>query len=212
MNEPVRLAVLGDPLRFTLSPQLHRAGCEAVGFRCDPVALRTPPSELEATLHRLANEGYLGCNLTMPLKESALDFVARASLGAERSRSVNTIAFQQDGWFGETTDGPGFVDLLKSLHYDPLRQRVLLLGSGGSARSLAVALGFAGCPEVHVVTRSKPGEKFHWGGVDGTFLGWRSREESEELKNASVVVNCTPLGDGGEPPAPVEHLSRTALV
>ena len=212
MSELVKLAVLGDPLRHTRSPDLHRAGCAALGLECEAHALRTSPAELEATLRRLADEGFLGCNLTIPLKEHALDCVARASLAAEQARSVNTIAFQPDGWFGETTDGQGFLDLLKSQHYEPARQRVLLLGAGGAARSVALALQWAGCKEVHISSRNSRQGPFHWGGPDEKFLGWRSREEDVELKNATVVVNCTPLTGEGEAPAALEKLSRTALV
>ena len=212
MSGPVRLAVLGDPLAYTLSPVLHRAGCTALGLECVSQALRTPPEALEERLRSLAAGGCLGCNLTHPLKEHALDHVARASVAAERSRSVNTIAFRQDGWWGETTDGPGFVDLLRELHFDPERQRVLLLGAGGAARSLALALQWAGCREVHVSSRRRPEGAFAWGeGLDEKFLGWRSAEEDDALGSCTVIVNGTPLS-GDDSPAPLDRVARSALV
>ena len=73
MNDAIRLAVLGDPLAYTLSPVLHRAGCEALGFACEAHALRTPPAELAERLRDLAARGFRGCNLTHPLKEHALE-------------------------------------------------------------------------------------------------------------------------------------------
>ena len=211
MTSPVRLAVLGDPLAYTLSPVLHRAGCGALGIPCESEALRTPPESLGERLRELAGRGFLGCNLTHPLKEHALDHVDRASVAAERARSVNTIAFQAHGVWGETTDGPGFVDLLKELGREPREQRVVLLGAGGAARSLALALEWAGCRDVRVSAR-RPGEsEFHWGeGPDTRFMGWRSAEEGDALHGASVVINCTPLS-GTEPPAPLESLARGAL-
>lgn len=212
MSAPVRLAVLGDPLAFTLSPVLHRAGCAAVGVACESEALRTPVAELPARLAGLAARGYLGCNLTHPLKESAVDCAATASVAAERSRSANTIVFRTEGWFAETTDGPGFVDLLKSMHLEPARQRVLLLGAGGAARSLALALQWAGCREVVVSARRPADARFAWGeGLDERFLGWRSEEERDALAESTVVVNCTPLA-GDEPPVPLDRIARTALV
>jgi len=212
MSVPVRLAVLGDPLAYTLSPVLHRAGCEALGVACESRALRTSAADLEERLRQLAAEGCLGCNLTHPLKEHALDHVARASVAAERARSVNTIAFLEDGWYGETTDGPGFVDLLRELHYEPERQRVLLLGAGGAARSLALALRWAGCRDVRVSSRRRPGGEYAWGdGLDEQFLGWRSPEEHDALAECTVLVNGTPLS-GEEPPAPLDGLPRAALV
>lgn len=208
----VRLAVLGDPLAYTRSPDLHRAAGAALGIEVDAHALRTPLEELPARLASLAAQGFAGCNVTHPLKEAARDAVARASLAAERARSVNTIVFQEAGWFGETTDGPGFVDLLRSMHREPERERVVLLGAGGSARSLALALEWAGCRSVTVSARRPEDSRFAWGqGLDSRFLGWRSDEESGALAEATVVVNCTPLGDDA-PPVPFDHVNRGALL
>ena len=207
----MRLAVLGDPLAYTRSPDLHRAGCAALGLACESQALRTSVAGLKARLQELAANGHRGCNLTHPLKEHALDCVARASFAAERARSVNTIVFDDGGGYGETTDGPGFVDLLKSLDRDPVRERVLLLGAGGAARSLALALHWAGCPEVSVSARSQPEPRFHWGeGLDERFLGWHSPEEADALRAATLVINCTPLA-GEEFAADPARLARDAL-
>lgn len=212
MSAPIRLAVLGDPLAYTLSPVLHRAGCAAVGVACESEALRTSVAQLPGRLAELAARGYRGCNLTHPLKESALDCVAMASVAAERSRSANTIVFREEGGYAETTDGPGFVDLLRSLRLEPARQRVVLLGAGGAARSLALALQWAGCREVVVSARRPKDAQFAWGeGLDERFLGWRSDEERDALGESTLIVNCTPLS-GDEPPAPFDRVPRTALV
>ena len=157
MSAGMRLAVLGDPLRFTRSPELHRAGCAALGVACESQALRTPLAELRPTLERLAAEGFTGCNLTLPLKGPALDCVADASPAARRARSVNTITFRSSGLHADTTDGEGFVDLLRTLDRDPAQAEIVLLGAGGSARSLALALGEPGRNGVRVVSRRDPG-------------------------------------------------------
>lgn len=208
----VQTAVLGDPLAYTLSPVLHRAGCEALGIACEASAVRTPPERLGETLRELAARGLVGCNLTHPLKEHALDHVEKASLSAERARSVNTIVFREGGWWGETTDGPGFLDLLKAKHFDPARQRVVLLGAGGAARSLSVALHWAGCRDVTVSARRPKDAKFAWGeGLDERFLGWRSPEERDALGEATVVVNCTPLASD-ELPVAIDRIAPGAFV
>jgi len=208
---PIQLAVLGDPLRYTRSPDLHRAGCAALGLACESVALRTPLAELAETLARLAREGYTGCNLTMPLKERAFELVARPSRDARRARSVNTIAFSADGMVGETTDGDGFVDLLASQGRDPARTVVTLLGAGGAARSLALAVADAGGPAVRVVSRREPVAGEAWGGPLGErWSAWGTLAAVRAIAGAGVVVNCTPLG-GGELPAPAS-IGRGALV
>ena len=205
-HEKVKLAVLGDPLRYTRSPDLHRAGCSALGLACESVALRTPIAELPATLDRLVREGYTGCNLTMPLKEPALALVARASDSAVRARSVNTIAFAPEGMTGETTDGAGFMDLLAGERRNAATCQITLLGAGGSARSLARALDRAGGPPVRVVSRREPepGEEWAW-------TAWGSEAAGRAIAAAEVLVNCTPL-DGDTFPVPVERIARGTLV
>ncbi|HEY6196479.1 MAG TPA: shikimate dehydrogenase, partial [Candidatus Eisenbacteria bacterium] len=139
MTARVRLAVLGDPLRYTRSPDLHRAGAAALGLDCESHAVRTPLAALGETLARLAAEGYTGCNLTMPLKEAALACVRETTPTARRARSINTVTFLAAGSSGDTTDGVGFVELLAALDRDARRARIVLLGAGGAARSLALA-------------------------------------------------------------------------
>jgi shikimate dehydrogenase len=192
MSAPVRLAVLGDPLRFTLSPELHRAGCAALGLACESRALRTPADALGGTLARLAAEGLTGCNLTMPLKEAALPLVHSASDEAVRARSVNTVTFRPEGPRGDTTDGAGFVGLLAETGLAPRGLGIVVLGSGGAARSLAWALSDAGAA-VGLVSRHEPGADARAAFARG-WRGWGTPEAREALAAADVLVNATPLG------------------
>jgi len=213
-TRPVKLAVLGDPLRYTRSPDLHRAGCAAVGVACESIALRTPITELAATLDRLAREGYTGCNLTMPLKEPALALVSEATPGARRARSVNTITFAggTGSRIGETTDGAGFLDLLALERRNAATCNVTLLGAGGSARSLALALADAGGRPVDVISRREPEPGEAWGGVLGRrWSAWGTGAATRAIAVADVLVNCTPLA-GDEFPVLIERIPRATLV
>ena len=208
MSGGIRLAVLGDPLRYTRSPDLHRAGARALGYECTSDAIRTPPEALGSTLARLAAEGYVGCNLTMPLKELALAQVNEASPLAQRARSVNTITFRAAGLHGDSTDGPGFLDLLASLDRSPDRDPVVLLGAGGAARSLAVALTNAGAM-VTTVSRREPSHEEAWRGT--AWCEWGSPEAHTAILAAHIVVNATPLHDA-EGPVPVSECSKGTLL
>jgi shikimate dehydrogenase len=210
-TRPVKLAVLGDPLEYTRSPDLHRAGCAALGLACQSLALRTPVAELPATLDRLAREGYTGCNLTMPLKEPALALVGEATPAARRARSVNTITFG-DRRSGDTTDGAGFLDLLSAQRRNATTCNVTLLGAGGSARSLALAIADAGGRPVEVISRREPEPGEAWGGTLGKrWSAWGSGAATRAIAVADVLVNCTPLA-GDEWPVAVERIPRATLV
>src|SRR5262245_62454427 len=105
----MKLAVLGDPLAYTRSPELHRAGLAAVGLDGESSAIRTPASELGERLQALAAAGYRGVNVTHPLKETVLDLLGRVSEPSRRALSVNTVGFEPGLLWGDTTDGAGFI-------------------------------------------------------------------------------------------------------
>ena len=227
MSGVVRLAVLGDPLAFTRSPELHHAGLAALGLEGDSRALRTPPAELGTRLATLASEGVAGLNLTHPLKEAVMSHLSRLSPDAARARSVNTVGLSASGWWGESTDGPGFLDWIKFLGRAPERERVLIFGAGGASRSIALAMARAGAEPVRVVLRvggkAAPAASANAATENAASenaatateasaptQAWRALEdarvalsEGEALERAlrdwaTVVVNATPLaGEAG---------------
>ena len=198
----MKLAVLGDPLAFTRSPELHRAGLAALGLPCESQAVRTPPDSLGERLAALAAGGLAGVNLTHPLKEVALDHVASASEAARASRSINTIRFDGGGAFGDTTDGAGFVDLLGSLGRDVRTERVLLFGAGGASRSLALALRAAGAV-VQVATRDPVRAAETWAAIPGPPPAARDSEATRvALLSSTLVVNGAPESAPREPVEP----------
>jgi shikimate dehydrogenase len=203
--------VLGDPLEYTRSPELHRAGCEALGLECESEAIRTPPERLERELARLEGEGFRGVNLTHPLKAWALPWAGEVSEAARRARSVNTLGFEPNGRWGDTTDGDGFIDLVRSLERDPAGLGVLLLGAGGSARSLALALHEAGAESVTVSARDPERRARTWSDLPSRWVAWRSADELRALSESKLIVNCTPLSSA-EGPAAISELPAGALI
>ncbi|MGH7741794.1 MAG: shikimate dehydrogenase family protein [Candidatus Eiseniibacteriota bacterium] len=192
-----RLAVLGAPLRYTRSPDLHRAGLAALGLTGDSRALRTPVAELGARLVSLVEEGVTGVNLTHPLKEAAMSHLKRVSPEAAKARSVNTIGWSAEGAWGDSTDGPGFLDWLRHLGRDPARERVLLFGAGGAARSITLALEGAGAEPVRVAVRSEStaARRQAWEQIQSARveLAGEAAIDRALAEWATVVVNATPL-------------------
>ena len=205
----IRLGVLGDPLAFTLSPVLHRAALESLGLAGESSAIPTPRAALAARLRELAGRGFRGVNLTHPLKHEALAHLERVSESARRARSVNTVSFEAGGASGDTTDGSGFVDLLRSLGRAPETERVVLLGAGGAARSLALALGEAGATVT--LSARQPAASADPPDLPGTLVSWRSPGEAQALATASLVVNATPLA-GEQGPVDLELVPRAAAL
>ena len=208
MTRGIALAVLGDPLAYTCSPALHRAGLSAVGLAGTSAALRTAPDALGARIHELGAHGFRGANLTTPLKQGVIAHLDRVSERSRQALSVNTVGFEDDGRWGDTTDGPGFIDLLGTLGRDPSRGRVWMLGGGGAARSLALALREAGAAVTAYVRRPEAA-RASWEGITGARLEpFDSLHAAGGSEEVSMVVNATPL----ESPIRLDPLPRRALI
>lgn len=189
----MKLAVLGDPLRYTRSPALHEAALAALGLSGASVALPTPAEALAERLAALEAGGYRGVNLTVPLKEAVLPWLSHVSADAARARSVNTVLFDPDARRGETTDGPGFLDFLAAEGIDPARERVLLLGAGGAARSVADALARAGARALVSATRTPAGHAAAFAALGlAAPLAFTDPSLDEAFAAATLVIQATP--------------------
>lgn len=129
-------AVIGDPVGHSLSPRMHGAAFEALGLPYRYLAIHVPRGEVAPALERLAALGYRGINVTVPHKEEALAWAVDVEPLAQRVRAANTLRLA--GRACINTDAPGFLDTLAG--FNPVRRSALLLGAGGSARAVAVAL------------------------------------------------------------------------
>ncbi len=205
----LRAAVLGWPARHSLSPLLHGYWLETYGINGRYEAMDVAPPDFAATLARLQAEGYRGVNITLPHKEAALAWVDRADEAARRAGAVNTIIFGDagsGGSLGSNTDGYGFLENLRSAGWSRAR-RALVLGAGGAARGIVVALLEAGTEEVVLINRTRARAealKEDLGHVDATLArriairDWAAREAA--LEDISLLVNATSLGMTGMAP------------
>jgi len=153
---PVRLAVVGNPVAHSRSPQIHARFAADTHHSVDYTRLEAPLDGFVATLRDFAASGARGCNVTVPFKGEAFAACARLSERARRAEAVNTIAFEADGWFGDNTDGAGLVRDIELNAGVPLRgRRVLVLGAGGAAAGALDPL-LAARPAALVVANRTP--------------------------------------------------------
>ena len=136
-----RLAVIGNPVAHSRSPQIHTRYAQACGHAVDYTRIESPLDAFVATARAFAGTGARGCNVTVPFKHQAFLACARTTQRARRAEAVNTIVFEADGWLGDNTDGAGLVRDIELNAGVPLRgRRVLLLGAGGAAAGALDAL------------------------------------------------------------------------
>ena len=198
-----RLAgVMGWPIGHSRSPRLHGYWLEQYGIDGAYVPLAVPPERAEQAIRALPALGFRGCNVTVPHKETAHRTVDRLDSVATRMGAVNTIVVEDDGTLiGSNTDGFGFLENLKAARPDWSAERgpAVVVGAGGAARAVVVALLDAGAPEVRVINRTMARAEELATGIGGSItpVEWVSRETA--LEGAGLLVNTTTQGMSGQP-------------
>jgi len=185
--------VIGDPVEHSLSPTLHNAALAELGLDWAYVAFPVPRGQGAAAVAAMVPLGIRGLSVTMPHKAAAAGACQRLSPVAERLGVANTVTNLGGQLVGDSTDGAGFVGSLAEQGWSPDGQRCLVLGTGGAARAVVLALAGAGASRVEVVGR-RP-EQAEAAAALAAPVGTVGTVEAAE--EAQLVVNATPVGMGG---------------
>lgn len=214
-----RAAVIGWPVAHSRSPKLHGFWLREYGIAGRYDRLPVPPEDVGAFLTALPKEpGFRGINVTIPHKVAVLPFMAEVDAVARRIGAVNTVVIRADGSLaGSNTDAFGFIESLKAdapPGWDAAAGPAVMLGAGGAARAVLVALLDAGVPEIRIVNRSRERAEALAAEFGPRLLpvGWGDRAAA--LGGAGLLVNTTSLGMAGQPPLDLalDDLPATALV
>lgn len=191
------LAVLGDPIAHSLSPTMHNAALDALGVDAVYVALRVSPGVFSDTFRALGALGIAG-NVTVPHKEAAERDVTRKTDLCARAGACNTYWVEQGALVGDNTDVPAIAAELEELGV--AGGRWLVIGTGGSARAVALAAADARADlAVHSRNARRAREFADW----ATGLRVKAQVAAPPFA-ADVVVNATPLGLASDDPLPLD--------
>lgn len=134
-------AVIGSPVKHSLSPQIHQKFAQQLGEHLSYVTIEASLEGFVACAREFVEQGGLGLNVTVPFKVEAFELADRVSNFAQRAQAVNTLYWQEGQWLGENTDGVGLVTDLKVHHHCEIcDKRILIIGAGGAARGVVPAL------------------------------------------------------------------------
>lgn len=185
-------AVIGSPVRHSLSPAMHNAVFEATGLDWRFTRFDIVEGGVPAALAAMPVLDIGGYAVTMPHKEAVAAAVDEIDPAAQALNSVNTVVLRPDGsTYGASTDGIGLVAWVEASGVEVQDQSIVVLGAGGAARPIIDAFGRAGAAEIIVVNRTR-----------------RSAEQAAELSpvarvggvdsipDAGLVVNATSVGMG----------------
>jgi shikimate dehydrogenase len=212
----IKACVIGWPIAHSRSPLIHGYWLKAYGIDGSYTRIPVEPQNLQAFIEGLQANGFAGCNVTMPHKEEVFRLVTVADEQTRRLGSLNTVYVEKGTLYGTSTDGPGFLENLKSAipALDLRNRKAVLLGAGGSAAAIAGHLLAEGVAELCIVNRSLAraqaiADRFGSGIRPSS---WDRR--ATELSEASLLVNTTSLGMAGQPPLDIslESLPSGAVV
>ncbi len=203
-GETKLIGILGYPVSHSLSPCMQNAAFAAMGLDIAYVPLLVNPTELGAAVLGLKALNFLGANVTIPHKIPIVPLLDRLDDTAAMTGAVNTIVNDGGVLTGYNTDGIGFIRALEEVTIPSYRETsVLLLGAGGAARSVALALAGKGVRAITIINRGRQRaeELKEMLGRAYPELPVEIRLFNEEinglLKDNMMVINATPLGMEG---------------
>ncbi|MEP7002235.1 MAG: shikimate dehydrogenase [bacterium] len=212
MDSPARLVLLGHPVSHSISPVFQNAALKAAGIPLTYELMDVHPDALDSTLASLASERAAG-NVTIPHKERVAARCARLMPLAHRVGAVN-VFWHEDGLLvGDNSDVGGAEAIMRALLGSSLESaRVAMIGAGGSAAAVLCAAERCRVAAVRVYNRNMQRAQLLADRFTPLALAVQSVEQA--LADATLVVNCTPLGlhAGEEFPVAIERLPEGCAV
>ena len=197
-NRENKFALIGYPLGHSLSKVIHEAGFKSLGINATYDILETPPEMLVDRIKYLIANGYKGFNVTIPLKLPISLFVNEVDNYADLARAVNTVYIDADKSLkAYNTDVAGFKRAIPK-DFDLLGKKVAILGTGGAAHAVCVALTECKVKEIAFFTRNIPNSIELMNYVRRKFpsieFSVYQIENIRSLEEFSMLVNTTPIG------------------
>ena len=209
--------IIGDPINHSLSPAMQNAAFNALGLNCAFIAFRVRATELKESIESLRSINISGFNVTVPHKVDVMKYLDELDSTAKKAAAVNTVNNIEGIFKGYNTDIHGFIEPLHRRHVDFGGMQVLLIGAGGAARAILVALsqeeGIA-----KVVIANRRDERAIWLANMGLNLGLKCEtiqlDNIQEVSaNSDLIVNSTMLGMNNEPSIiDSDHIKKGSIV
>ena len=149
------VGIIGDPIKHSRSPQIHNAAITALGLDYVYVPFHVQPDTLGVAIEGFKAANVVGINVTIPHKQNVISYLDEVSREATLIGAVNTLIFKDGGIIGENTDAPGFLQAMQEEGLDvPQGGSAVIIGAGGSARAIVVALALAGVGTICIANRT----------------------------------------------------------
>lgn len=208
-TEGDRYAVLGFPIKHSLSPVIQKAAFEACGIKANYIRLEVPPEAMPEAVEKLKAMNFKGWNCTLPHKMTMLDLIDEAGESARQLGGVNTVLNKGGKLIGYNTDGPGWVKAVHEVFKVDVRDlHIMILGLGGAGQALAIQSALENCDRLVLVNRTFEKTEHlktllmplfrseHLVGAHDRLMSlhWNEEAIAEEINHVDLIVNCTSVG------------------
>jgi len=181
--------VIGNPIEHSLSPKLHNHWIKENNINAIYEKKQTNESDIEGLISEVKNEKIHGINVTVPFKKFVIPFLDQLTPIANEAQSVNTIYKEKNKVIGDNTDVDGFMLALKHINYEVKNKKVFILGAGGVAPSIILALKKMKVGKIVLSNRTKKkAEELTKIYKNLEIVDWG------KLTDFNMIVNATSLG------------------
>ena len=190
--------IIGDPIDHSLSPAIHNAAFTTLGLNCSYIAFRVQEGQLKNSMDSLRAINIGGFNVTMPHKVAVLQYVDSSDKIVEMVGAANTVNNEDGKFYAYNTDVVGFIEPLHQRKIDLNGYEVLILGAGGAARAVVVALSQEkGISKINIVNRNIDRSTNLANVINklGLMANIISLDDIQKIAfRSNLIVNTTPLG------------------
>ena len=181
--------VIGNPIEHSLSPKLHNHWIKENNIDAVYEKKQLNETDIEGIISEVKNGKIEGINITVPFKKSVIPFLDKLTTLAKEAQSVNTIFKKDNKIVGDNTDVGGFEQGLKHINYNVRNKKVFILGAGGVAPSIIIALKRLGAAKIILSNRTKKkAENIKKIYSDLEIINWG------ETPDFHMIINATSLG------------------
>ena len=181
--------VIGNPIEHSLSPKLHNYWIKENNIDAVYDKKQLSETDIEGIISEVKNGKIEGINITVPFKKSVIPFLDKLTTLAKEAQSVNTIFKKDNKIVGDNTDVGGFEQGLKHINYNVRNKKVFILGAGGVAPSIIIALKRLGAAKIILSNRTKKkAENIKKIYSDLEIMNWG------ETPDFNMIINATSLG------------------
>ncbi len=188
----MRVGLIGNPVDHSRSPQMQNAAFAALGMDHTFELWHTEDDEVAERVASIRDADIAGANVTVPHKQAVMPHLDEITETARRIGAVNTIIPDGDRLVGDNTDAHGFAASIREKYPDFEPGRVVVLGAGGAARAVIVALQQMGASDVLIANRTRSKADVLAEELEAVAIDWDALAET--LPSANAVVNATSLG------------------